>query len=111
MNGSQDDTIATYAKYKLDGFKVGVDKFSINELKPGMPANEYMTVGTKTIFDMRIDAIGQITGESTLEMVSESFLGHEPTRAQCANRTCFGITNVGESCENGMDITLYDDGC
>lgn len=102
------DAIQTYADYKLVGFKVGPEKFSINP--PGSNAKEYLTVGAKTVFEMRIDAVGRITGAKDLELVSESFLGHEPTRAQCANRTCFGITN-GVGCQIGFDITLFDNGC
>jgi hypothetical protein len=111
MNNTEQDAIDTYNKYRLDIFKIGGDKFELNTLNSaGSDTAEYITVGARTIFDLRIDAIGKVLGQSTLELVSESFLGHEPARAQCANRTCVGITN-GTSCTNSMDITLYDDGC
>jgi hypothetical protein len=108
MQGAQEAAVNTYAKYMLDAFGVGVDKFSVNEDSGNGAA--YLTVGAKTVFEKRIDAIGQVTGETTLELVSESFLGHEPTRAHCASRTCYAITG-GTQCSNELDITLYDNGC
>jgi hypothetical protein len=110
MTQTADKAYDTYSKYMLNAFGVGVDKFSVNQLLPSTDTSQYLTVGAKTIFEVRMDAIGRILGESKLELVSESFLGHEPTRAQCANRTCVGITGT-TSCSETMDITLYDDGC
>jgi hypothetical protein len=105
------NTLAVFHRYRLDGFKITDEKFSINALEvSGTTPNEYLTVGGKTIFDQRIDAVGQVTGAKDLEHVSEAFLGHEPTRAMCANRTCHGIRGK-DDCTNNMDITLYDNGC
>lgn len=106
-----EDATETYNLYRLDIFKIGSDKFEVNRLDgQGMSTQEYMTVGARTIFDLSIDAIGKVLGQSKLELVSESFLGHEPSRAHCANRTCVGITGT-PNCSNDMDITLYDNGC
>jgi hypothetical protein len=111
MSTGEEDAIEAYNNYRLDIFQIGTDKFAVNKLEgAGMATQEYMTVGTRTIFDLSIDAIGKVLGQTKLELVSESFLGHEPTRAQCANRTCVGITN-SPNCTNDMDITLYDNGC
>jgi hypothetical protein len=98
----------SYNKYMLQIFSVPSDAFRVNP--PGLTPSEYLTTGATTIFDLKIDAIGRITGQTTLELASESYLGKEPTRAQCANRTCFAITG-NTTCNNTMDITLYDDGC
>lgn len=109
--GAESDAEATYAQYKLDIFKVGSDKFKINPMKSGgLDAGEYLLVGGRTMFEMPIDALGKITGAAQVELVSESFLGHEPTRGQCGARTCMAITNT-TTCTNQMDITLYDNGC
>jgi len=100
-----------YNRYKLDIFKIGSDKFSINPLEDnGFPNSQYLTVGGRTMFEMNMDAVGKVLGQTKLEFVSESFLGHEPSRAQCANRSCVGITG-NSSCTKEMDITLYDNGC
>ena len=57
-----------------------------------------------------MDVIGRVTGQTELELISESFLGREPTRGVCATRVCKAITGE-EICTSSMDITLYDDGC
>lgn len=107
LNGARQLAEETYNRYMLKMFNpdIGV---TINE--QGLSPEEYLTTGAITIFDMPMDLIGRIAGQSKLELVSESFLGKEPTRAQCANRVCYGITGA-TNCSNQMDITLYDDGC
>lgn len=107
-NEAEERAREVYRQYNLPIFDIPGDAFSINHVTGD--ADEYLTVGAKTIFEQPIDMIGQITGQSKLELVSESFLGKEPTRAQCANRTCYGITG-GTNCDNSYDITLYDNGC
>lgn len=105
------DATATYAKYRLDIFQIGTEKFSINPVAGGgVDASTYLLVGGKTKFEQKIDALGKMTGAAQLELVSESFLGHEPTRAQCASRVCTAVTG-SSGCENTLDVTLYDNGC
>lgn len=98
----------TYAKYMLQIFNVPQTGFKVNP--PGATPSEHLTTGATTIFDLRIDALGKVTGASKLELASESFLGKEPTRAHCANRVCYGMTG-STTCTTAMDVTLYDDGC
>lgn len=108
MNGSELKARQTFDKYMLQIFDVPSSGFKVNP--PGNDSATYLTVGAATVFDLKIDALGKVTGQSVLELTSESFLGREPTRAQCANRVCFGMTN-SVSCTSAMDITLYDNGC
>lgn len=110
--GTEVDAEKAFARYRLDIFKVSSDKFKINPMpSSGIDnASGYLLVGGRTKFEMPIDALGKITGAAEVELVSESFLGHEPTRAQCGARTCYAITG-GTNCSNDMDITLYDNGC
>jgi hypothetical protein len=102
--------------YELGVFNVQNLQFKVNAPNSGLTPREYLTVGAYTIFDAKIDAIGRITGQKTLEMVSESFLGKEPVRAECASRVCHAITNGQvDDCSfernPRLDITLFDDGC
>lgn len=99
----------TFQNYSLGIFKVPDSAFKINQAGDIQP-EEYLTVGGYTSFDVTIDALGKIAGQSKLELVSESFLGKEPTRAECATRVCYAITG-GVSCDDNLDITLFDDGC
>ena len=85
--------------------------FVVNEVTGPMSSSEYLTVGTSTDFIQKIDVVGQIAGQQKLELVSESFLGKEPTRATCATRVCEAITGNSGSCSATSDFTLYDDGC
>lgn len=99
----------TFNNYSLGIFKVPSSNFNVNQVGSAGPEN-FLTVGGYTTFDMTIDMFGKITGQSKVNLVSESFLGIEPTRAECATRTCFAITGR-LSCSNNDDITIFDDGC
>lgn len=104
---------ATAAKETFDEFKL--DVFGINaELQvnddPAVDAGEYLMIGVYAPFKRKMDVLGKVTGQTSLDLVSESFLGREPTRGVCATRVCFAITGK-EICDGSMDITLFDDGC
>jgi hypothetical protein len=99
----------TFNSYRLSVFNIPNSSFNLNEAGFTDPST-YLTVGAYTKFELTIDPIGKITGQQKLEMVSESFLGKEPTRAECAKRTCFGIKG-DYSCARDDDITTFDNGC
>ena len=100
---------AAFAKYNLQIFNIPTSGFAVN--KPTMNGgSEYLTTGARTLFEQRIDVFGRVAGQKKLELVSESFLGHEPPRVECAARVCYSITGQ-ETCNTQMDITLFDDGC
>jgi hypothetical protein len=101
---------AAFNNYNLSVLKVPNENFRINEVQSVSGSNENMTVGARTTFELTMDVLGRITGQKKLEMVSESFLGKEPTRAECASRTCMAVTGQ-TTCEDTMDVTLFDDGC
>lgn len=100
----------TFGQYNLGVFGVDVSKFSVNQARTGMSAADALMVGTVTRFDQKIDVMGKLFGNTKVDLISESFLGKEPTRYVCALRVCKAITNQ-ENCSPSMDITLYDDGC
>jgi hypothetical protein len=109
LSGATEKAKNAFNGYNLSIFNVPNDNFQINAAGSPDPTN-YLTVGGYTTFELTIDILGKLTGSKKLELVSESFLGKEVTRAECATRTCFGMTG-SESCESTMDITLFDDGC
>lgn len=109
LSGTVDLAQQTFNNYSLGIFNVSAAGFAINQAGNVSP-EEYPTVGARTTFDVSIDALGKVAGQSKLELVSESFLGKEPTRAECASRVCFSLKN-NTSCSNSDDITLYDNGC
>ena len=99
-----------FAQYQLGIFGINTE-IQFNQPNGGMGPAEYLAVGAYTQFEKKMDMIGQITGQNTVDMISESFLGKEPTRGICAARTCFAISGDEEGCSPTSDITLYDDGC
>jgi len=109
LNGSVEKAKESFEKYNLGIFKINSNNFKVNKVEDVRNRNENLTVGAYTTFELTMDLIGQIAGQKKMELVSESFLGKEPTRAECAERVCYAISSE-KNCEN-MDITLYDDGC
>lgn len=95
-------------RYNLSIFNINSD-LEINNDEV-VDAGQYLMVGAYVRYDRKIDLVGQITGGKKLNLISESFLGREPVRAVCASRTCRAITGQ-DSCDVGMDITIFDDGC
>jgi len=69
-----------------------------------------LMVGAYAKFSRKMDIVGQITGQTKLDLISESFLGREPARGVCASRVCKAMTD-SPTCDPSLDITLYDDGC
>jgi hypothetical protein len=109
ITGLEQKAMSVFSAYNLGIFKINASNFSVNAVTMN-GASEAMTVGTRTIFEQPIDIVGKVAGQNKLQLVSESFLGKEPTRLACALRVCYGITGT-ENCTPAMDITLYDDGC
>lgn len=108
LSDSVEKTRTAYNNYNLNIF-IPTGQFTVNPAG-ATDASSYLTVGAYTKFELSIDVLGRITGQQKLEMVSESFLGKEPTRAECATRVCKAVTGQ-TSCDAAMDVTLYDNGC
>jgi hypothetical protein len=102
---------SAFAAYRLDVFGIKNDAFKVNTGQAEVSADEYLMIGGYTMFTRKMDLVGQITGQQKLELVSESFLGREPTQGVCASRVCKAITGQDTCTSAGMDITLFDDGC
>jgi len=108
LSGSVEKATEAYNNYNLSIF-IPDGQFSINPAG-ATDASTYLTVGAYTKFQLSIDALGKLAGQQKLEMVSESFLGKEPTRAECATRVCKAVTG-NDTCDRNLDVTLYDNGC
>jgi hypothetical protein len=97
-----------FGAFKLDVFGIKTE-LEIND-DQDVDAGEYLMVGAYAKFSRKMDIVGQITGQTKLDLISESFLGREPARGVCASRVCKAITD-SPICDTALDITLYDDGC
>jgi hypothetical protein len=102
------EATAVFNRYNLGVFNVAPDGFRVNPA--GGAAASYLGVGAATTFERNIDIMGMVTGSQKVTLISESFLGKEPTRSVCATRICEALTG-NTNCTPEMDITLYDDGC
>ena len=83
-------------------------------LKPGRVDNPVF-VGIKTEIEEDFSFSPMVGGEGKVKLISESFLGREPTISECAIGTCIGVREVsGDSCGAGGTAsltTLWDNGC
>jgi len=100
-----------FAQYNLEVFGIKNDAFEINDSPEQAESDQYLMIGGYTKFTRKMDLIGQITGQQKMELVSESYLGREPTQGVCASRVCKAITDQDSCTSAGMDITLFDNGC
>ncbi len=110
LNGAGEKARSAFASYNLSVFRVPNENFVVNRVEDVDDNTQNMTVGAFTTFELTIDLLGKVAGQKKLELVSESFLGKEPTRAECATRVCVALTGQ-ENCDATMDVTLFDDGC
>ncbi len=110
ISNAEQDARTTFNQYNLGIFGIDDSEFFVNKSSSGQDSSEYLTVGTYARYNQRVDALGRIAGNTELDLVSESFLGKEPSRVGCAERVCQALT--GQSvCSEDMDVTLFDDGC
>ncbi len=78
---------------------------------PSSPGEKFEYVGTRTKFEREISMIGMLGGQK-LNLVSESFLGREPTRADCFKQVCNAMGNgICEENTSTVHITTEDNGC
>lgn len=110
-NEAIDAAKETFRAYDLSVFGISNDAIEIKDQPLDADANEYLMIGAYTKFERKMDLVGQITGGQKLELVSESYLGREPTLGVCATRTCRGTTDQDRCESSSMDITLFDNGC
>lgn len=99
----------TFRDFRLDIFGI-TEEVQVND-DTNVDASGYLMVGVYFPFKKKMDIVGRVTGQTELELISESFLGHEPTRSVCASRVCRAITGQDECTGGRLDITLFDDGC
>lgn len=70
--------------------------------------------GTTAKFEREANFLPGVGGGEKAKLLSESFLGKEPSRATCYQMVCAAITGGRDSCSGNVDesdITLYDNGC
>lgn len=96
-----------FTSYMPNGFVKGVDSSQLKENNPGSMTN-HAFVGVHLQF-MEKFSMGFVGGQQMVKLVSESFLGREPTRSETREQVCSAIKTLGLSrCERF--VTLEDNG-
>lgn len=115
VNASTIDSQAkTEAEEVFKGFHV--EAFNVTtEIKfnplPNSGGDKYEYTGAKIEFQRDLSMIGFGGGGLKLDLVSESFLGREPSRADCHDQLCQVYGVCGENTATEVHITLEDNGC
>ena len=78
---------------------------------------DVLYVGAYTVFKRPLSYLPIVGGGDPATLISESFLGKEPTRMECWKRTCeailLAVSAAPGQCQttNNFDFTIMDDGC
>lgn len=105
---AEEQARAVYDRLKVKIFGVN-GSLVINE-PPSGGGEKYEYVGAKLEFDRDLSMIGFGGGDQKLHLVSESYLGREPTRADCLSQICNNYQNCAENVGD-VHITIEDNGC
>ena len=96
-----------FKKYMPEGLVKGVDSSLLKENNPGS-MKYHAFVGLHVEFFEKF-SLGFIGGKKSMRLVSEAFLGREPTRAETRQQVCNAIKSLGlNKCE--VFVTLEDNG-
>lgn len=83
-------------------------------MEPRSNPRENVFVGTFARYQRNYAVPMAIGSAGELDLISESFLGREPNRAECLERVCASMRDLGvTSCSTdvAMFVTLADNGC
>lgn len=96
-----------FERYKIPNFIGGF----ASELQGNLPGDVKSSamVGVWVEYDTSLSATSLFGGEQKLLFRSESFLGKEPTRAECIERVCRTFQDIGSDCSS--HVTFADNGC
>jgi hypothetical protein len=96
-----------FTKYMPEGLVKGIDASMLKENNPGV-VKFHAFVGLWVEFSQKF-SLGFIGGKESIQFVSESFLGREPTRVETRGQVCKAIQSLGlQNCD--VHTTLDDNG-
>ena len=96
-----------FARYNIPVF---ISTFE-SELQANMPetVDSSAMIGVWAEYNTSLSATSLFGGSQQLLFRSESFLGKEPTRAECIERICRTFQDIGADCSS--HVTFADNGC
>ncbi len=96
-----------FLKYKLSSF--------IKDTRGGLKFNNpndsvgSIFTGTYYQFEQKFSSVPFMGGNETVDYLTESFLGKEPSRAECLEQICNAFRALGSNCI--IHSTFFDNGC
>lgn len=95
-------------QFALDKFIPG---FGRGKLKINSPtySGHKLYIGAYVEYSEKFSSSPVLGGTSRLKLMSESFLGREPTRSECLARICQSVVALGSDCT--AHVTIADNGC
>lgn len=104
INTAGNEAKKAFNRYSLTRFDI---KPKVEVISPEQGSSLFS--GVTAQYQRLLTPYKMVGGDKKATYHSEGFLGKEPTRNQCYQMTCLA---VGLSqCDDGMDITLFDNGC
>ena len=98
-----------YSYYNLEGIIPGfAGQLSFNEPESNLGNQTNLYVGVRLSYEDSL-LIPGTAKRIPVSLTSESYLGFEPTRAECYSRICDSMTELGASCT--VHTTVTDNGC
>jgi len=96
-----------FAKYKIPAV---IESFT-GDLQINSPESVAIKgfVGTWVEYQDKFTFSSLFGGNQDISFRSESFLGREPTRAECLERICHALGDINSDCN--LHVTFYDNGC
>lgn len=116
------DTNSAFATSKrvFDNYKVNIfgiydsnGEFSIIQSNLSGTNNLYEFTGAKYKYTQPLSLMGFLGGKVNATMISESFLGKEPSRGECFQRIrdAMSALNIPNNDRQDELVTAYDNGC
>tara|TARA_Y100001958_G_C20915706_1_gene332034 strand:+ start:74 stop:610 length:537 start_codon:yes stop_codon:yes gene_type:complete len=97
-----------YDRFKVE-YLIGGARPELMVNNPGSFANKPF-IGNYISFKMDFGVSSMIGGKGPITLISESFLGREPSRQECIERICEAFSSIdGGGCSS--HTTIYDNGC
>lgn len=113
VSGSDGDAVLrateVFNYYNLSGLIsdfAGEIKFNDPEANRGNNTNLYVGARVRFAGQLLVPVVG---AQIDIPLATESFLGMEPTRAECFQQICSAYAEMGASC--GHHTTVTDNGC
>lgn len=111
------DTNSNYAAKKAQEV---VDRFPLKDFGVDAKLEVFsykdasaLFAGTTLYFEQKVSLMPVIGGNQKAKLLSESFLGKEPTIINCLEMVCQAMTGSRQDCKDisQKSVTLYDNGC